>query len=176
MGPMEFQDKLFEIREKQLMYTGNRSHIRLVLLDALRLTYPGCQEDFTKAEEYHVSLPDLFEGKVVGMKEKQKMFDGDRSHTNLQQLDNLQLTYPNYEDDVKEAEDMHTSKPFLFAEKLQEIKEKQKIFVGDRNHARLKALDDLILTYPGWEKDKTKAEEFHVRFPELFVGKLTGMA
>ena len=173
--PMEFQDKLFEIREKQRMYNGDRNHERLLLLDSLRLSYPGWQLDFAKAEDYHVSLPDLFEGKVVGMKEKQKMYDGDRSHPNLITLDSLTLTYGGHYEDVKEAEDMHTSKPFLFAEKLQEIKEKQRIFDGDRNHPRLKSLDSLILTYPGWQKDKAKAEEFHVRFPELFIGKLSGM-
>lgn len=175
--PMEFQDKLFEIREKQCMYNGDRSHRRLILLDSLKssLIYPGWQQDFHKAEDYHVSLPDLFEGKVAGMKEKQNMFNGDRSHPNLRQLDGLALTYAGHGDDVKEAEEMHTSKPFLFAEKLQEIKEKQRISDGDRNHPRLKSLDELTLTYPGWEKDKSKAEEFHVRFPELFCGKLTGM-
>lgn len=173
--PMEFQDKIFEIREKQRMYNGNRTHGRLVLLDSLRLIYPGWQIDKDKAEHYHVCLPDLFEGKVEGMKEKQKMFDGDRSHPNLITLDTLSLSYHNYQEDVKEAEEMHTSKPFLFNEKLQEIKEKQRISDGDRNHPRLKSLDDLILTYPGFVKDKAKAEEFHVRFPELFSGKLTGM-
>jgi len=173
--PMEFKSKLFEISEKQRMYEGDRSHPRLVALDELTLSYPCFKEDVARAEEYHVSLPDLFQGKLAGMKEKQRMFDGDRSHPNLVELDELQLTYPGYRKDVKEAEEIHTSKPFLFPDKLQEIKEKQRIHQGDRNHPRLQTLDKLHLTYPDWKQDKAKAEEYHIRFPELFLGKITGM-
>lgn len=157
------------------MYDGDRSHSRLHLLDSLHLTYPGWERDFRKAEDYHITLPDLFAGKIDGMKEKQKMYEGDRSHPNLQQLDALCLTYDDWQRDVVAAEEAHTSKPFMFREKLQEIKEKQKMHQGDRTHPRLMALDSLRLTYNGWQRDFKKAEEYHAKFPELFQGKLSGM-
>lgn len=174
-NPMEFQDRFFEIKEKQNIFDGNRTHPRLVTLDSLRLHYPGWKNDCDKAQEYHVCFPELFEGKISGMIEKQKMHDGDRSHSNLVALDALKLTYPGHEEDVREAEDIHTSKPFMFKEKLFEISEKQNMHLGDRSHPRLAVLDSITFNYPGWERDFSKAEHYHVRFPELFKGKLKGM-
>jgi len=173
--PLDFREKLFIIQEKQRMYDGDRSHPRLCLLDELTLNYPGWERDFAKAEDYHVSLPDLFTGKIAGMKEKQKMYEGDRSHVNLVELDALRLTYPGWQEDVRWAEDAHTSKPFMFREKIMEIREKQKMYEGDRSHSHLVALDSLVLSYDGWQRDFKKAEEYHVKFPELFEGKLSGM-
>jgi len=173
--PVEFKERFFTIKEKQRMFDGQRTHSRLLLLDVLELTYPDWERDFTKAEEYHVSLPDLFLGKVSGMAEKQRMFEGNRSHPNLVVLDSLVLTYSAWAKDVAAAEDAHTSKPFMFREKIKEIKEKQKMFEGDRSHPRLVSLDAMRLTYDDWEKDVKKAEEYHVKFPELLEGKLAGM-
>lgn len=175
--PIEFKHRLFEISEKQRIFLGNRSHPRLLSLDSLELDYPDWHMDFDKAQEYHVCFPDLFEGKICGMLEKQKMHHGDRSHRNLVALDKLtlKLKYPEYLEDVADAEDIHTSKPFMFQERLFEIQEKQKIFEGDRSHARLQALDSCDFTYPQWKRDFEKAQQYHMRFPELFHGKLKGM-
>ena len=174
-NPMEFDCRLFEITEKQKMFYGDRSHPRLMILDALDLSYPNWQKDCKKAEEYHLCFPELFDGKIAGMKEKQKMHNGDRSHPNLIALDALTLTYPRYAEDVFEAEDIHTSKPFMYKEKLFEITEKQNMYVGNRSHPRLKILDGNSFEYPGWQQDVSKAEHYHVRFPELFKQKLIGM-
>jgi len=173
--PMEFQDKIFEIREKQRMHDGDRSHPRLVTLDSLVLSYPNWEADVRKAEEYHLSLKELFSGKIEGMREKQKIYEGDRSHSNLVLLDNLNVNYHGSESDIMEAEEIHTSKPFMFPDKLHEIREKQRMFEKDRSHPRLVALDQLKLTYPDWERDKIKAEDYHVRIPDLFMSKLMGM-
>lgn len=57
----------------------------------------------------------LFWGKLYGMGEKQRIYDGDRSHSNLVELDRLAktLTYPDFQLDVAKAEEIHTSKPFM---------------------------------------------------------------
>lgn len=49
------------------------------------------------------------------MGEKQRIYDGDRSHSNLVELDRLAktLTYPDFQLDVAKAEEIHTSKPFM---------------------------------------------------------------
>jgi len=174
-NPSGFRDRYSEMKQKQTMFDGDRSHPRLVRLDSVELSYPDWRGDKKRAEEYHVYFPELFNGKLNGMIEKEKMHNGDRSHRNLVALDVLSLSYPQHLEDLREAEEIHTSKPFMFKDKLFEISERQKMFEGDRSHPRLVTLDAISFTYPSWEVDFAKVEHYHVRFPDLFKGKLKGM-
>merc|ERR1712130_217175 len=87
----------------------------------------------------------------------------------------LQLTYPGHETDLKAAEKAHTNLPQEFDARLFEIQEKQKIHEGDRSHPRLFELDNMVMTYPNWQSDYERAQLYHLRYPELFIGKLKGM-
>jgi hypothetical protein len=56
---------------------------------------------------------------------------------------------------------------------------KQKMHVGYRSHSDLRALDAHLdtqsFTYPGWKSDLKQAEDYHIDYPILFVGKLAIM-
>ena len=97
---------------------------------------------------------------------------GDRSHPQLQVLDDLRLTYNGWEADVCKAEDLHLNYPIRFDCYVEKMQRKQKIHMGDRSHPQLQALDNLTasgtLTYNGWQADVLKAEDYHVRYPSLF--------
>lgn len=71
------------------MHVGDRSHERLVRLDSIKFNYPGYKADIKKAEHYHVKYPDLFYGRLEGMRRKQQVHDGKRDHPDLVLLDNL---------------------------------------------------------------------------------------
>jgi len=160
-----FEQTLHRVRESQRIYKGNRSHDRLVKLDALRetLTYHGWKEDWNNAEFKHVSYEKGydFERIVLGMKRKQALYIGDRTHEDVQFLDSLSLTYPGWKDDVRKAIDSH-QRGFEIEYDRQCISERQRMFEGDRSHPRLVALDSLKLTYPGWKRDIKEVEEKHL--------------
>lgn len=160
-----FEQTLHRIRESQKIYEGNRSHYRLVKLDALRetLAYDGCEEDWHNAEIKHVSYEKGydFERIVLGMKRKQALYVGDRTHEDVLFLDSLSLTYPGWNDDVGRAIDSH-QRGFEIKYDRQRISENQRMFEGDRSHPRLVALDSLNLTYPGWKRDIKDVEEKHI--------------
>jgi len=88
-----FDDKLQEIKLKQQIHDGDRSHPRLEELDALQLSYAGYEDDVIVALDQHLSNRSFnFQQKISGMKEKQKIYEGDRTHPNLKLLDALTLT------------------------------------------------------------------------------------
>jgi hypothetical protein len=109
------------------------------------------------------------------------MRDGDRSHPQLQQLDALLqsgLTFPGWEEDVKEAEACHMNRPVLFDDKLSSLRLKEAIHTGNRTDERLVALDALAtrLTYAGWQEDFREAEQTLTgSFPSSFQHRLEGM-
>lgn len=175
---VKFDQKIWEMEEKQRMFENDRSHPRLRHLDALHLTYPGYEQDVKVAEEQHVNSRSYnFSRKIEGMKRSQSMHEGDRTHPNLLILDNLQLSYPGADNDKKEAEEAHRCLTFQsFEDKLIEMKLRQQIHDNDRSHARLKALDNLKLCYPGYEQDMEVALEQHVCNRAFnFQAKLDGM-
>jgi len=177
---VKFEQKIWEIEEKQRMYEGDRSHPRLKQLDALRLSYDGWKDDMLIAEEQHVHARiHNFRRKVEGMKRSQSMHDGDRSHRDLVTLDRLKhhLSYPGWQEDWQEAELSHRCLTFSnFDDKLEEMRLKQKLHDGDRSHPRLQALDALHLTYPGYQDDLAMALEQHLCDRKFnFQVKLDGM-
>ena len=164
--PDSFNEFLVQIRKRQKMHTGVRSHEQLRALDALissGLTYDGWQDDVGEAEHKHVKWPVLFEGFLTGMCNKQKMHAGDRSDVQLRALDALKatgLSYDGWQADVHEAEEKHRKMPGSFDEVLVQIRKRQRMHTGDRSHEQLRVLDALIssgLTYDGWQADVHEA-------------------
>jgi len=160
---------LFVLEESQRIHNGDRSHSRLVKLDSLKLSYPGCEKDRREVERiYHLRNTEqmfadsMFNNAVEGLKNKQRMFQGDRSHPLLRKLDRLKLSYPGWEKDFEAAETEHKEGGTYFGkERLHTLKEKQRIHEGCRSHWRLKKLDSLKLSYPGWQEDVKDAEKYH---------------
>ena len=160
-----FEDLLFCVRESQRIHDGDRSHPRLVLLDALNLDYDGWEEDLGRAlADHKKSQRDShgFKFRVESMIRKQAMSEGDHSHENLRFLDSLELLFPGWELDYEEAVKDH-SRGYSIKHHIFALFEKQRMFDGDRSHPRLLALDSLGLTYPGWQDDVKEAEGMHLR-------------
>jgi hypothetical protein len=162
-GGSGFDQELFVLEERQRVHYGDRSHSRLVELDSFKFSYPEWEEDFKKAEGYHVGQDDVvFQTYLEGMQNKQQMLAaGDRSHPNLVRLDGLSISYPNHKQDIAAAEEAHLQ-GYGFEDKCRVIKERQRVFLGDRSHPRLVKLDLLSCSYPGWEADVERAEQLHL--------------
>ena len=169
--PTLVDEKLQEMRRKQKMHIGDRSDTSLRALDTLVasvLTYAGWQVDVSDVERAHWRWPSLVDNKLQAIMKKQKMHIGDRSDASLCALDTPVasgvLTYACWQDDVGEVERIHCTWPVLVDDKLQAMRRKQKIHIGDRSDASLLALDALVasgvLTYAGWQED-VKAAELH---------------
>eukprot|EP00980_Cylindrotheca_fusiformis_P031479 scaffold26450_cov206-Cylindrotheca_fusiformis.AAC.1 len=75
-----FPKAFHRIRELQYLYDGNRSHWRLVALDDLQLTYPGCEEDIVEVEKWHIENMDspenesVFDEVLEGMLEQEEIY------------------------------------------------------------------------------------------------------
>eukprot|EP00961_Rhodomonas_salina_P203259 2742579-Rhodomonas_salina.1 len=174
--PSCFDRFLAEMKKKQALQRGDRSHEQLRALDSLigsGLCYSDWQADVDEAENYHVKYPSSFDQFLAQMKKKQAMQQGDRSHEQLRALDALMesgLTYQGWETDVKEAETNHVKYPSCFGSLLERIKKKQGM-QADRSHAQLRALDELVasgLSYAGWQADLKEAESYHVQYSASF--------
>ena len=89
-------DILRTMRRKQQVHNGDRSHKYIRRLDALTptLSYSGWQDD-ARSIEWPTNYPrDCYvdvkvESRFVLMRKKQAEHDGDRSHKNLRELDEL---------------------------------------------------------------------------------------
>jgi Zinc finger, C3HC4 type (RING finger) len=184
----KFHKALKKLKEKQQVYDQYRSFTRLNELAALELVYPGHEEDLQNLEQWHLSHPPsdendaLFKDKLEGLRNKDALFFGDRSHPNIVALDGLVLTYPNWESDFQDATKVHCDQPaHQFPDKLHMLREKQRIHVGDRCHWRLQVLDKLQLTYPGWKNDLAQVEIWHLHHADtpqntsLFAEVIEGM-
>jgi len=80
------------------------------------LSYPDWEKDFRDAEDAAVQGSMDFPQTLRRMKVKQKLFDGDRTHPRLIALDALLakgLTYPGWQADIKQIENMHANVPYL---------------------------------------------------------------
>lgn len=161
----------FYVQESQrILHDGDRSHPRLVKLDSIRgtLTYDGWEEDFDEALSIHISREDdLFDGVercLKKMKHTQRMSNGDYSHPNLKFLFSLELTFPGWEDKLEEAVNHHKNgwDTRIVDYHRYSLAERQRVFEGVRSHERLVALDELVLTYPDWEKDVKEIEKNHL--------------
>lgn len=77
--PLEaFEKCLFRLEEKERMFRGDRSHERLIKLDSHRWSYTGWEQDFRRAEEYHVwnrkDTKRSFERVYKEMKQKERQY------------------------------------------------------------------------------------------------------
>ena len=155
-----------KMRRKQALRVGDLSHPQLQMLEILKregLSYVGWESDVRRAENAEYTFE--FDRQVKRMGRKQASHDGDRSHPQLQVLDNLKragLTYIGWEEDLRKAEEKHVEYPSLFNGHLEKMQRKQALHVGDYSHPQVKVLDNLKragLTYAGWQADIRKAED-----------------
>ena len=114
-----------------------------------KFTYPGWKGDYfyiqhhmTRAVDSHFSsLSDLhhnmfilpFRDRLLGMINQQRLFNGDRRHEQIVQLDSLCqfLSYPGWKYDVEHAERVHIRFPSLFNDEIVFLVKKQRLFEED---------------------------------------------
>lgn len=115
--------------------------------------YPGWEDDYKlareAADESNVSLPIpsvKFRNAIHRLNEKQRVFEGDRSHPRLVALDQLVLTYFCCEDDKKNAEKAHFDNFYdpdtddvYFQSKLEGLENRQQLFYGMNHESRSQA-------------------------------------
>ena len=179
-----------KLRDKQRVYNDYKAFSRMSELANLKLTYPGYEADKEALEKWHLNNPSsdaedsIFQDKLEGLRNKEKLFFGNRTHPNIVALDALDLTYPNWEVDYQIVVGAHCSSPARkFDIAFHRLQEKQKMYIGNRSHWRLAILDRLskTLTYPGWEDDVAHVERWHVesldneRNGRMFSEVLEGM-
>lgn len=152
------------MKRKQSLHIGDRMHMNIQFLDSLSLSFPGCKHAIQEAMDHHLNGFDL-DHKKFGILERQRMFDGDRSHPRLVSLDLLSLTYPGWRKDVEEAERKHLNSIFClegvydsYREYLQLLSRKQMMFktgVDDASTVHPIQFEIIYKTwsYLGWEKD-----------------------
>lgn len=164
------QKALFRLRQRQCLHRGDRSHPRLVELDAVAktLTYPGHERDVQRCQEWHCSYSDDYIGNNVmgqqfqALRNKQTHWQGGFGTTcsaarqqPLQQLESLRstLTYEGWQDDVETALSAHlhgcatlqaNGQVMDYATALHHVQHKDSLAKGDRSHERLQQLDALV--------------------------------
>eukprot|EP00979_Chaetoceros_neogracilis_P002186 scaffold383_cov229-Chaetoceros_neogracile.AAC.3 len=155
------------MQRKQALHVGDRSHGDIQIMDSLsdRVSYLGWEEDIEEFMWYHTRGLNIEAAKYVII-EKQRMFEGDRSHSRLVALDALPLTYPGWEKDFKNAEEQHLRDDIdeLYRSLLSYITQKQADFlsgVADNSsmHPIKRTIVETSWTYKGWEKDVSEAQE-----------------
>lgn len=175
-----FQDMLDSLKYKEALHVGDdtnhpglegalsSTHLNAVV--ALVLTYPGSEQDLQSAEEWtikNVSNEEndrIFQDKLDGMRNKETLHVGDRTHPHIVAVDKLEITYPRWEEDYQCAVSAHCEAPSArFPDAFHALRERQQVFSGDRSHWRLVQLDSLKLSYPGWEEDVKEVEEWHLQ-------------
>lgn len=110
----------------------------LVPLEATKFTYPGWQDEYRAIQEQmehcHPSTNDdplsHVRDRILGMINRQRMHDGDRSHPQLAKLDAMHLSYPGWQADIERMERTHVRFPSLFEEQLEFLSRKQRIVDG----------------------------------------------
>jgi hypothetical protein len=143
---------LDKMRRKQQVHSGDRSHKYIRKLDALTptLSYDGWEDDARKVEwpeTGHLNFRDPAEKMLEVMRTKQAEHSGDRSHANLRELDQLKaaLDYEGWSQDAERAEEQHRrGYSSLVPEILDKMRHKQQVHSGDRSHANLRELDELV--------------------------------
>jgi Zinc finger, C3HC4 type (RING finger) len=158
------------MKNKQRLHEGDRTHPDIVALDSLSFSYKGWETDKEEAIRRHTgdcmtfNLGSYgFESLLNKMKKKQKMHQDRDSLPGLVELDNEVFSYPGWEVDRAICEKFFveystSSTADCFYRKFVAMKNKQKLFEGDRSHPEVRALDETHLSYDGWEDDKKEAE------------------
>jgi hypothetical protein len=162
--------KARELKKKQRLIDDFKSFNRLKALVALVLTYPDSEQDIQSAEEWHIKNVSneendrIFQDKLDGLKNKERLYFGDRTHACIVAIDKLKTTYPGWEEDYRCAVLAHCEAPSArFPDAFHALREKQQVFLGDRSQWRLVQLDNIKLSYPGWEEDVKEVEEWHLQ-------------
>ena len=147
------------MKNKQDTVLHGRSHPDLVLLDNLKttLSYPGWHSDFIDAENSRLSEYLTFNDCLFTLEEKQRMFEGNRSHRRLQKLDSQSFSYPGWRADFKRAQEIHTSAETGLAELgfsslLETMENKQLLHNGAEGHSQ----QDLPTTLPSSERSSNE--------------------
>lgn len=188
----------YSLIERQRVFEGVRVHPRLVALDALTLTlmltYPGWEKDVKEIEMYHLDddgwydygVSDSFREKLNFLEGKQMAYETEdvlwKYHPIQKEILNMEWTYPGFEDDLDEvrAEDP-TSSEYTFKNWKDRCTICQMIHDGNfEDHDALVKLNELMLSYPEWEKDFEEAIECLKRnsyddWPDLFDNHMKGM-
>lgn len=165
------QKALFRLRQRQCFHRGDRSHPRIVELDAVAktLTYPGHERDVQHCQEWHCSYSDDYIGNNVmsqqfqALRNKQIHWQGGgggasatrQQQQPLQQLETLRstLSYEGWQDDVGTALAAHlhgratlqaNGQVMDYATALHHVQNKDSLARGDRSHQRLQQLDALV--------------------------------
>ena len=172
----------FCLAEKQRMHEGDRSHPRLVALDALRLTYPGWEEDVKSYEERHVSFdlsgfassPDESSVQIAVFKSKQETHstgveDSSWMHPDQLTIVNTDWTFPGWEQEVQRVRESTATN--LFDDTLERLQVRQMLHDNDyTGHPLLIKLSSIEFSYPGWDKDIDNIKSEVVK--RLFFGRM----
>jgi hypothetical protein len=160
-------------REKRNDTLSNLSKSLLEELRGMNLSYPGWASDLADAVQV---LDDKsknnaqFYALASKIKEQQSQFENELKPFNrLNELVELKLTYPGYEQDVQSVEEWlirNENDDKTFHDKLQGLKNKEALFRNDRSHPNIKELDNLALDYIDWEADYQRAVSAHCDCPE----------
>jgi Zinc finger, C3HC4 type (RING finger) len=158
-----FHHKVAAMKVKQaVLVDGDRSHPDIAALESEIWSYPGFEADKEEAMQLilgncSVLYVGKFAGKFCEMRRKEQVFR-DRSRVEeLQMLETLSVTYPNWQDDKIAAERLYLAYPSLFQLKVQGMKIKEKLYHGDRTDPDILLLDSYPFSYDGWPVDKQRA-------------------
>ena len=165
-----YLQKLEALLNKQRLWEGDRSHPEVQALEEQVWDYPDWHQDHDEYLQRHTGDCSLVQFGITcdfllsKMRKKQQLHQ-DRASIELManHLDALVLTYDGWEADKVQAERywVDFSSPDRFWDKLQAMKQKQRLWSGDRSHLELVALDISRFSYPGWEADKRDCEQRH---------------
>ena len=168
-----FLKALRKLKDKQQVYDDCMTFKRLAALAALDLSFPSNDIDklqverWLKTEVCNEKTDSIFRDKLDGLRNKDQLFAGDRSHPNIKELDGLSLTHDGWEEGYRNAVAAHCNSPSKsFSSHLHRLRQMEAISKGDRSHWRLVELDSLSLSYPGWKEDATEIEEWHLKNTE----------
>jgi Zinc finger, C3HC4 type (RING finger) len=177
------QDKLGRMKKKQTAHSNRSSVAFLRDLDSQTFSYTGWLADKKEAEQFHQTGLSFASTKLLGMKNKQRLFDGDRSHPDIVALDTAIYTYQGWQEDKEKAVQIHTATTIIpgmpifetVANKFNEMKRKQAMHSNRSSIPFLQQLDSFSFSYTGWQADKDEAEKFYQTSSSFAPKKLIGM-
>lgn len=161
-----------KMMKKQTLSCDRSSNSCLQELDMAHFTYPGWNQDKAMTEKLLVDYvsPSRFYERFQAMLNKQRIYENDRSHPQIIELDKTVFSYSNWNLDKQEFLQRHTgdcsiiqlgvSCDFLF----QKMLKKQQIHNDRSSYDALNEMDAFPFTYPDYLKDKQTAEAYFVNF------------
>jgi hypothetical protein len=169
VSPSRFYEKLDAMKNKQRLYQNDRSHPEIVALANYNFTYDTWEADRQEFLDRHTGDCTLFQLGITcsfllqKMEKKQQLHEDRASIAVLKSLDSFQFTYPDWQTDKKAAEGYYTdfSSFDRFQDKVVAMRNKQRLFEGDRSHPDIVALDSLLFSYHGWQADKETVLKRH---------------